>query len=87
MFLYLNPKEDSDVYMPDVSDAFLSFLKSSLRRSDTITQSSNHQFIIILYRIEIENVHFVAERIEKKWQENNFSEDVTITYEFDVIKS
>ena len=86
LFLHLNPKDDVDVNMPDVSDAFMEFLKSSLRRSDTITQSSNNQFIIILYNINMEDVHFVSDRIEKKWQENTFSENVVLSYEYDLIK-
>ena len=73
--------------MADAGDAFLEVLKTTLRRSDTITQSSNNQFVIILYDIQLDNVHLVIERIERNWQHSSFYDKVSYSYEYDLIKS
>ena len=72
--------------MAEAGDAFLEVLKTTLRRSDTITQSSNNQFVIILYDIQLDNVHLVIERLERNWQHNNFFDKVSYTYEYGLIK-
>lgn len=81
------PQEKPKVLPAEVGEAFLEVLKSTLRRSDTITQSSNNQFIIILYDIQLDNVHLVIERIDRNWQHSNYYDKVSYTYEFDLIKS
>ena len=85
LLLYLDPKEEVEISISDIGNEFMNFLKTTLRKSDTITQSSNNQFVIILYDIDLDSVHYVTERIEKKWSENPSSENVSISYEFDLI--
>ena len=79
--------EDSEAPVSEVGESFLEALKSTLRRSDTITQSSNNQFVVILYDLRYENVHLVVDRIKRNWQQSKFCNEVSITYEYDVIKS
>ena len=79
-------KDDSDANIDDVGEAFLETLKLTLRRSDTITQSSNNQFVVILYDLQFENVHLVVDRIERNWQQSSFYDDVVLTNEYDLIR-
>ena len=79
-------KEGSEVNINEVGEAFLETLKLTLRRSDTITQSSNNQFVVILYDLQYENVHLVVDRIERNWQQSNFYDDVILNNEYDLIR-
>ena len=87
LLISMTTKEESEVSMADISEAFLDTLKSTLRKSDTITQSSNNQFLVILYDIQYENVHLVIDRIERNWQDNKFHDEVSVNYEYDLIKA
>ena len=80
-------KAELQALMSEAGEAFLEVLKTTLRRSDTITQSSNNQFVIILYDIRYENVHLVIERLERNWQHSYFHDKVSYTYEYDLIKA
>ncbi len=79
--------ENSQVQISDAEDEFLTVLKSTLRRSDTITQNSSSQFVVILYDIKLDDVHNVVNRIERNWQQYDMSKDISFKSEFDVIKS
>lgn len=80
-------KPESEISMSEVSEAFLEILISTLRRSDTITQSSNNQFVVILYDVEYDNVELVIDRIKRNWQQSDFSDKVSFNYEYNAIKS
>ena len=82
----LSIKEGSTADINEVGEAFLETLKTTLRRSDTITQSSNNQYVIILYDLQFENVHLVVDRIERNWQQSNFYDEVVLTNEYDLIR-
>ena len=82
----LNLKEDSSKNINEVSEEFMETLKKTLRRSDTITQSSNNQFVILLYDLKLENVHLVVERILRNWSHSPLNEEVFIVHEYDLIR-
>ena len=82
----LDLKDDSEKNINDVADSFLETLKQTLRRSDTLTQSSNNQFVIILYDLRIDDVHLVVERILRNWDQSPLHEEVFISHEYDSLK-
>ena len=79
--------DNSQISMLQASEEFLKVLKETLRRSDTITKSSNNQFILILYDIVFDDVHNVVDRINRNWQQYRISEQITFKSEWDVIKN
>ena len=87
LLISLTMNEESEVPISDISEDFLETLKTTLRKSDSITHSSNNQFVVILYDIQYENVHLVTDRIERNWKHSKFFDEVSINYEYDSIKS
>ena len=85
VLMSLTKNEGADITGAEADEEFLKMLKSTLRRSDVITQSSNNQFILILYDISADNVHNVIDRINRNWDHYEMSNNVTMTYEWDVI--
>ncbi|MBR1858024.1 MAG: diguanylate cyclase [Selenomonadaceae bacterium] len=83
----VDESDTPDISISEVGSQFLSTLKSTLRRSDTITQSSNNQFVIILYNISLLDVHHVVKRIKSSWEELPASKYYSITCEWDVLES
>ena len=87
LLISLTLNEDADISMIEAGEEFLNTLKLTLRRSDTVTQSSNNQFIIILYDVSYENVELVMDRIKRNWQQSDCKDKLTFTYEYSSIKS
>lgn len=85
LLVSIHQNEDSDIPVANADEEFLSVLKSTLRRSDTITQSSNNQFVVILYDIVPDDVHNVVDRIERNWQQYEMSKQITFKCEWDLI--
>ena len=85
LLISLTLNEGVEISMAEAGEEFLETLKFTLRRSDTITQSSNNQFVIILYDVSYDNVELVMDRIKRNWQQNDLNDKVSFTYEYSSI--
>ncbi len=61
--------------------AFIIKMQQSLRQSDTITQSSKNQLLVILLKTTPSNARLVIDRVMGKWAEDERSGLVDVTYE------
>ena len=80
-------KISSSKLMSEAGEEFLKMLKETLRRSDTLTKSSNGQFVIILYDIMSDDVHNVVNRIERNWQQYEMSKKFSFKSEWNPINN
>ena len=80
-------KITSSKMMSEAGEEFLKMLKETLRRSDTLTKSSNGQFVIILYDIMSDDVHNVVNRIERNWQQYEMSKKFSFKSEWNPINN
>ena len=65
----------------DTIAAFLENMQHSLRQSDTITQSSKNQLLVILLKTTPPNAQLVIDRVLSNWEEDEKSEAVEVSYE------
>ena len=71
----------------DVTDAFLDKISSSLRQSDTITQSGKNQFLLILLKTTPLNAQLVIDRVLGNWSLSPVSDTVDVSYEMKEVES
>lgn len=60
--------ENGSGILESESSLFFDALRSSLRQSDVITESSRGQFLLILMHTEQENIKMILERVEHTWR-------------------
>ena len=61
-------------------------LRTSLRQSDVITQSSKNQFMVLLSEIAPVNIEVVTDRITAAWAKADASAIFDVSYELDMLK-
>ncbi len=64
-----------------LTDAFLEKMRHSLRQSDSITQNSKNQFLVILLKTTPPNARLVIDRILKNWEDDENSDLIDVSYE------
>ncbi len=82
VFLY-SIEADEGVSAEEAADSFTEMVGGLLRESDVVTRYSKNQTMIILMKTEAGDIKVVTDRIEKKWEDNEFSGKSTITYEME----
>ncbi|MBR5337020.1 MAG: response regulator [Lachnospiraceae bacterium] len=74
------PDNDPGI-LKDAAKQFVSILKHSLRRSDAILRSGKDQFFVLLSESPESGAQIVAGRVQDRWNETGFKNDVFISYE------
>ncbi len=69
-----------------LSEEFLSVLRSSLRQSDIVTESSKGRFLVLLLEMDPANIEVVIDRIMSKWASASLQGLCDITYELELLK-
>ena len=70
----------------EITEQFLSILRSSLRQSDVITQSSKNQIMVLLLETPPYNIELVTDRIMQNWKDSGADNSYAIAYEVDILK-
>ncbi|MBQ8955430.1 MAG: diguanylate cyclase [Lachnospiraceae bacterium] len=77
----LKGSDTDEMPSADITETFLDRMRSSLRQSDIITQSSKNQFLLILLKTTPPNAQLVIDRILNNWKNCPESGSVNINYE------
>ena len=83
----LEKKREDAFSSEETSELFLSVLRSSLRQSDVVTQSSQNQFIVLLQEMTAVSTSLVVSRIQKNWQKMETESGYGISYEWDSLEA
>lgn len=80
--------EDEDAATPlnELVEQFLEVLRTSLRQSDVITQSSKNQCIVLLSELKANDIEVVTDRIMSAWERQEASAHAQVEYELDALK-
>ncbi len=78
----VSSKTDSEL----PQDTIKELLRSSLRQSDVVTQSSRNQYMILLLEMSPFNIEVVIDRIMNRWNTCDELRDFELAYEIDLLK-
>ncbi|WP_026527887.1 GGDEF domain-containing response regulator [Butyrivibrio sp. VCD2006] len=74
---------DTGVNIDEATSSFTEMVSGLLRESDVVTRYSKNQTMVVLVKTEESDINVVIDRIDRKWESNEFFEDCTLSYEID----
>lgn len=86
LMMTVKSESKDEAELADAADEFGKILGGCLRQSDVVTKSSKNQFLVLLMETNRSNIKVIIERIQKKWEQNDFGKSCGFEYELDAIR-